>query len=142
MVNLMSKNMEIAIIKSGATQHIVKVGKIICVNKISANAGDKLTFTDLLGDKKVEAEVLKQGKTQKIRVFKFKNKTGYKKTQNHRQDYTQIKIIAVGQDKIKEHEAEKIENSKKTVKPEQSKAVKTAHSIKKPVKIVSKSDKK
>ena len=48
-----------------------------------------------LGRATVTAEVLGQTKGQKIRVVKFKNKTGYKKRQGHRQKYTQIKVTGI-----------------------------------------------
>ena len=40
----------------------------------------------------VEAEVLKHGKAKKIKVFKYKPKKKYRRTQGHRQPYTKVEI--------------------------------------------------
>ena len=48
-----------------------------------------------LGKVSVTAEVLAETKGPKIRIIKFKNKTGYKKRQGHRQRYTQVKITGI-----------------------------------------------
>ena len=44
----------------------------------------------------VRAEVVKAVKGPKIRILKYKNKTGYRKRQGHRQPLTQVKITAIG----------------------------------------------
>ena len=43
----------------------------------------------------ITAEVLGQTKGPKIRILKYKNKTGYKKRQGHRQRYTQVKVTGI-----------------------------------------------
>ena len=48
-----------------------------------------------LGSASVTAEVLAETKGPKIRILKFKNKTGYRKRQGHRQRYTKIKITDI-----------------------------------------------
>ena len=50
---------------------------------------------DALGKVKVTAEVLGETKGPKIRILKYKNKTGYKKRQGHRQKYTQVKVTGI-----------------------------------------------
>ena len=42
----------------------------------------------------VKAEIIQDEKDKKVRVFKFKKKTGYKKTQGHRQVYTTIRVLS------------------------------------------------
>ena len=50
---------------------------------------------DALGKVKVTAEVLGETKGPKIRILKYKNKTGYKKRQGHRQELTRVKITGI-----------------------------------------------
>lgn len=98
-----------AIVRSGGRQHKVAVGDIVEIDKIEANAGDSVSLTPLLlvdGDKittdakkldkaSVTAEVIAETKGPKIKIIKFKNKTGYKKRQGHRQRYTQVKVTGI-----------------------------------------------
>ena len=95
-----------AIIKTGGKQYKVSEGDIIKVEKIEAEAGDKIEFDQVLmvaGDDvkvgspvveraKVSAEVLDQKKDKKIVIFKFKAKKNYRKKKGHRQPYTLVKI--------------------------------------------------
>ena len=95
-----------AIIKTGGKQYKVSEGDIIKVEKIEAEAGDKIEFDQVLmvaGDDvkvgspvvegaKVSAEVLDQKKDKKIVIFKFKAKKNYRKKKGHRQPYTVVKI--------------------------------------------------
>ena len=100
----MSKN---AIIETGGKQYKVKEGDVIFVELLSAEDGEKVTFTDVLAvfDKKntkigspyvegasVEGTVVKSGKARKIIVFKMKRRKGYRRKQGHRQPYTKVKI--------------------------------------------------
>ncbi|MFT4110448.1 50S ribosomal protein L21 [Propionicimonas sp.] len=98
-----------AIVRSGGRQHKVAVGDIVEIDKVRALAGDSVSLTPLLlvdGDKvtsdakklgkaRVTAEVIAETKGPKIRIIKFKNKTGYKKRQGHRQRYTQVKVTGI-----------------------------------------------
>lgn len=93
-----------AIIKTGGKQYLVSEGSVIFVEKLVGSEGDKVTFDEVLMldgkvgnpyvDKaKVEGAILKQGKSKKIRVFKYKSKDrSNRKTQGHRQPYTKIEI--------------------------------------------------
>ena len=95
-----------AIIKTGGKQYKVSEGDVIKVEKIEAEAGDKIEFDQVLmvaGDDvkvgspvvegaKVSAEVLDQKKDKKIVIFKFKAKKNYRKKKGHRQPYTKIQI--------------------------------------------------
>ena len=95
-----------AIIKTGGKQYKVSEGDVIKVEKIEAEAGDKIEFDQVLmvaGDDvkvgspvvegaKVSAEILDQKKDKKIVIFKFKAKKNYRKKKGHRQPYTLVKI--------------------------------------------------
>ena len=98
-----------AIIETGGKQIRVEVGQTIFVEKLDADVDTVVTFDKvlLLGDKKVTvgapyvkgatvtAKVQKQGKSKKIRVFKYKAKANEHKTIGHRQPYTCLVIEAI-----------------------------------------------
>jgi large subunit ribosomal protein L21 len=98
-----------AIVRAGAKQQKVAVGDVIEIDKISTAVGDSLdlpvvfiadgeTFTTdakALSKASVTVEVLGATKGPKIVIQKFKNKTGYKKRQGHRQKYTQVKVTKI-----------------------------------------------
>jgi len=98
-----------AIVKTGGKQHKVAVGDVIEVEKLDATTGGAVTFPAVLlvdGDTvttdaaalkavSVTAEVLGATKGPKIRIHKFKNKTGYHKRQGHRQQYTQVRVTGI-----------------------------------------------
>ena len=95
-----------AIIATGGKQYKVSEGDIITIEKLGVEAGEKVTFDQVLvvggddlkvGDKKVagatvEASVVKEGRAKKVIVYKYKRKTGYHKKNGHRQAFTQVKI--------------------------------------------------
>ncbi|MBO6195145.1 MAG: 50S ribosomal protein L21 [Bacilli bacterium] len=95
-----------AIIETGGKQYSVTEGSEIYVEKLDGNEKDKVTFSNVLvlGDTighpyvegaKVTGEIVKQGKQRKIRIFKYRQKTNYHKTQGHRQPYTKVKITSI-----------------------------------------------
>jgi large subunit ribosomal protein L21 len=98
-----------AIVRAGGRQEKVSVGDVLIIDKVSAQAGDTVDLTPLLvvdgstitsdADKlakvTVTAEVVKPAKGPKITIMKYKNKTGYKKRQGHRQHLTQVKVTAI-----------------------------------------------
>ncbi len=87
----------------------MSVGDVLIIDKVSAQAGDTVDLTPLLvvdgstitsdagklAKVKVTAEVVKPAKGPKITIMKYKNKTGYKKRQGHRQHLTQVKVTAI-----------------------------------------------
>ncbi|MBP7058836.1 MAG: 50S ribosomal protein L21 [Lachnospiraceae bacterium] len=95
-----------AVIKTGGKQYKVSEGDIITIEKLDQEAGDTVTFEDVLcindgelkvGDPtvngaKVEASVVRNGRAKKVIVYKYKRKTGYHKKNGHRQSFTQVKI--------------------------------------------------
>ena len=96
-----------AVIKAGGKQYYVTEGSEMFVEKIEANEGDKVEFHQVLMlDSKVgnpyltgvtvQGEVLKNGKSKKIKIFKYKSKDRSNRvTQGHRQPYTKIKITKI-----------------------------------------------
>ena len=99
-----------AVIKSGSKQYKVAAGDKIRVEKLDANTGDKINITDVLmvadGESvtvgkplvpgaTVSAEVKEQGRGDKIRVIKFKRRTGYRRQMGHRQAYTELAITGI-----------------------------------------------
>ena len=96
-----------AIVKAGSTQQKVAVGDVIEIDQVSTGVGESVTLPVVLlvdGEKvtatgldkaAVTAEVLGGTKGPKIVIQKYKNKTGYKKRQGHRQKYTQVKVTAI-----------------------------------------------
>lgn len=98
-----------AIVRAGGHQEKVSVGDVITVNRIKAEAGDTVelpavlhvdgdtvtTDADALSKITVSAEVLNELRGPKIVIQKYKNKTGYKKRQGHRQELTRLKITGI-----------------------------------------------
>jgi large subunit ribosomal protein L21 len=97
-----------AIVRAGGRQEKVSVGDVLLIDKIG-QAGDTVQLQPLLvvdggtvtsdagklAKVKVTAEVVKAAKGPKITILKYKNKTGYRKRQGHRQPLTQVKITAI-----------------------------------------------
>ncbi|MFV0427297.1 MAG: 50S ribosomal protein L21 [Beutenbergiaceae bacterium] len=98
-----------AIVKAGGRQEKVSVGDIVVMDRVTGDAGSKIQLTPVLlvdGDKitsaakdlskvKVTAEIVRDERGPKITVGKFKNKTGYRRRQGHRQELTRIKITGI-----------------------------------------------
>ncbi|MBM6400340.1 50S ribosomal protein L21 [Phycicoccus sonneratiae] len=98
-----------AIVRAGGRQEKVSVGDVLLIDKTSGEAGDKIQLQPLLvvdgatvtsdagklAKVTVTAEVVKAAKGPKITILKYKNKTGYRKRQGHRQPLTQVKITAI-----------------------------------------------
>jgi large subunit ribosomal protein L21 len=98
-----------AIVRSGGQQQKVAVGDVIEIDKVASEVGDSVQLpvvllvdgekvtadADALGKAAVTAEVLGATKGPKIVIQKYKNKTGYKKRQGHRQKYTQVKVTDI-----------------------------------------------
>jgi large subunit ribosomal protein L21 len=83
-----------AIVRAGAKQQKVAVGDTLTLPVVMVVDGEKVTATGL--DKAgVTVEVLGATKGPKIIIQKYKNKTGYKKRQGHRQKYTQVKVTDI-----------------------------------------------
>ena len=78
-----------AIIATGGKQYKVSEGDIITIEKLGVEAGEKVTFDQVLA---VSDNGMKVGRAKKVIVYKYKRKTGYHKKNGHRQAFTQVKI--------------------------------------------------
>lgn len=102
--------MAYAIFKTGGKQYRVTEGDKIAVEKLDANVGDEVTFSDVLlkGEGEnvtvgapfiegaaVTAEVVDQARAKKVIAFKFKRRKGYHKTKGHRRQITKLQIKSI-----------------------------------------------
>ena len=96
-----------AIIQTGGKQYRVSEGDVIVVEKLAAQAGETVAFDEVLtvvedgsvkigqpviAGAKVTGTVVEHGKGKKIRIFKYKSKSNYRKRQGHRQPFTKVTI--------------------------------------------------
>lgn len=96
-----------AVIKTGGKQYRVCSGDKLKIEKLAAEVGSEVTFDQVLmvggdGDLRlgapvlagasVKATVLAQGRGDKIHIFKMRRRKHYRKSQGHRQDYTEVQI--------------------------------------------------
>ena len=96
-----------AVIKTGGKQFKVAEGDTLKVEKLTTEVGKALNLNSVLtlvdGDKvtigtpivkgaSVDATVISHGKGDKVRIFKMNRRKGYRKSQGHRQSFTEIKI--------------------------------------------------
>jgi len=98
-----------AVVRAGGRQEKVEVGTIVTMDRVKAGEngtvelpavllvdGDKITSdAEALAKVTVTAEVLGDLRGPKIVIQKFKNKTGYKKRQGHRQELTRVKVTGI-----------------------------------------------
>ncbi|WP_269901227.1 50S ribosomal protein L21 [Paenalcaligenes faecalis] len=99
-----------AVIKTGGKQYRVCVGQKLKIEQIPADIGQEISLDQVLSvgegetlkigvpfvdGAKVTATVLAQGRHDKIKIFKMRRRKGYRRTQGHRQNYTEIRIEAV-----------------------------------------------
>ncbi|MCX6789197.1 MAG: 50S ribosomal protein L21 [Candidatus Gribaldobacteria bacterium] len=102
--------MPFAVIKTGGKQYLVSEGKKIKIEKLEAEEGKEIIFDQVLllekskkleigapviAGAKVTGKVLRQGRADKIVVFKYKPKKRYKKKQGHRQSFTEVEITKI-----------------------------------------------
>ena len=98
-----------AVVRAGGRQEKVEVGTIIQLDRVNAAQGETIELpavllvdgdavtsdADKLAKVTVTAEVLGDLRGPKIVIQKFKNKTGYKKRQGHRQELTRVKVTGI-----------------------------------------------
>jgi large subunit ribosomal protein L21 len=98
-----------AIVRAGGRQEKVSVGDVLTIDKVAGDAGttvelkpvllvDGETVTSdagALAKVTVTAEVVDAAKGPKITILKYKNKTGYRKRQGHRQKLTRVKVTGI-----------------------------------------------
>lgn len=98
-----------AIVKTGGKQYKVAVGDVVQVEKLDGEPGTEVSFpallvvdgttlttdADALAKASVTGKVVEHTKGPKIRIHKFKNKTGYHKRQGHRQKLTRVEVTGI-----------------------------------------------
>ncbi|MBT8421271.1 MAG: 50S ribosomal protein L21 [Gammaproteobacteria bacterium] len=99
-----------AVIMTGGKQYRVQVGDNLRVEKLAAEAGDSVTLDKVLmvgaGENvtvgtpyvdggEVSAKVNSHGRGKKIRITKFKRRKNYRRTQGHRQAFTELEITGI-----------------------------------------------
>lgn len=98
-----------AIVLSGGKQYKVEKDNLFAVDKLDAAVGDKVSLdvlmtsdngtvaagSPVLANAKVQAEVVRQFKGDKIIVYKYKSKKNVRKKQGHRQPYTELKVLSI-----------------------------------------------
>lgn len=102
----------IAVIQTGGKQYTVKELDTIQIEKVSGSEGEVVTFDTVLltanpdgtglqvgsptiSGAKVSGKILKQARTRKVRVVKFKQKVHYRRTRGHRQNYSLVQITNI-----------------------------------------------
>lgn len=98
-----------AIVRCGGRQEKVALDDVLTVDKLEGEAGSSVSFPALLvvddgevisdpaevGGYQVTGEVVGAAKGPKINMIHYRNKTGYKRRQGHRQRYTQVRITGI-----------------------------------------------
>lgn len=99
-----------AVILSGGKQHRVREGEVLRLEKLEAATGEDVQFDKVLmigeGDSvkigtpyvagsQVTGQVMKQGRSAKVSIIKFRRRKHYRKQQGHRQWFTEIKITGI-----------------------------------------------
>ena len=101
---------KIAVIETGGKQYVVTDGSVVDVEKVVADKNGKVTFDKVLllddgkdaklGDAlpkgaKVTGELIKEGKSKKVTVIRYRQKSRYFKKKGHRQTMAKVKITSV-----------------------------------------------
>ncbi|HSN41861.1 MAG TPA: 50S ribosomal protein L21 [Burkholderiales bacterium] len=99
-----------AVIKTGGKQYRVSAGEKLKVEQIPADIGAEIMLdqvlmvgegeavkmgTPLVSGASVKAKVLAQGRGDKVRIFKMRRRKHYRKSQGHRQNFTEIEILGI-----------------------------------------------
>jgi large subunit ribosomal protein L21 len=99
-----------AVIKTGGKQYKVSPGDKVKIEKLKHEEGEDVIFSDvllvenendliigtpLIKGAEVKAKVLKQDRSEKVIVFKYKPKKRYKVKKGHRQPFTEVEIIDI-----------------------------------------------
>lgn len=99
-----------AVIKTGGKQYRVKEGDTLKIEDLDIEVGKEVDFQEVLmlvnddnvnigtpfiKNATVKAEVLSKGRHKKIKIIKFKRRKHHMKRMGHRQNYTEVKIVAI-----------------------------------------------
>lgn len=98
-----------AIVRAGGRQEKVAVGDVITVDRVAGEPGssielpvlllvdgDAVTHGSAIAGASATAEIVEHTRGDKIKILRYKNKTGYRRRQGHRQDLTKVKVTAIG----------------------------------------------
>jgi large subunit ribosomal protein L21 len=91
-----------AIVRCGGRQSRASVDDVLTVDKLAGDVGSTVTLPAVLivdGGYEITAEIIGPASGPKINMIHYKNKTGYRRRQGHRQKYTQVKITGIGSGK-------------------------------------------
>lgn len=99
-----------AVVRTGGKQYRVSAGEKLRIEKLTAEVGQEIVLdqvlavadgdslkmgTPLVAGASVKARVIGQGRGDKVRIFKLKRRKHYRKSQGHRQSYTEIEILGI-----------------------------------------------
>jgi large subunit ribosomal protein L21 len=99
-----------AIVETGGKQYKVQTGTLVQVERLPGDVGSNVELSDvrfihgdagamigqpLVKGAKVMAEIIRQGRTRSITVFKKQRRKNYRRTRGHRQDFTQLRITNI-----------------------------------------------
>jgi large subunit ribosomal protein L21 len=99
-----------AVVKTGGKQYRVSAGEKLRIEQIPAEVGQEIVLdqvlvvadgdalkmgTPLVAGATVKAKVLKQGRGDKVLIFKMRRRKHYRRSQGHRQNYTEIEILGI-----------------------------------------------
>jgi large subunit ribosomal protein L21 len=99
-----------AVVKTGGKQYRVSAGEKLRIEQIAADVGAEIVLDEVLlvanGDDlkmgtpvvsgaAVTAKVVSHGRGDKVRIFKMRRRKHYRKSQGHRQNYTEIEIVGI-----------------------------------------------
>ena len=99
-----------AVIQTGGKQYRVTTGEKLKIERIAGEVGQEITLdrvllvadgealkmgAPLVAGARVKAKVLKHGRGEKIRIFKLNRRKHYRRSQGHRQGYTEIEILGI-----------------------------------------------
>ena len=99
-----------AVITTGGKQYRVSSGEKLKIEQIAADVGSEIVLdqvlmvadgenvtlgTPLLSGASVKAKIVSHGRGDKVRIFKMRRRKHYRKSQGHRQNYTEIEILGI-----------------------------------------------
>jgi large subunit ribosomal protein L21 len=99
-----------AVVKTGGKQYRVSAGEKLKVEQLPAEVGSEIVLDQVLlvadgeavtvgaplvDGASVKAKVLAQGRGDKVRIFKMRRRKHYRKSQGHRQNYTELEILGI-----------------------------------------------
>jgi large subunit ribosomal protein L21 len=99
-----------AVIQTGGKQYRVSAGEKLKIERIAGDVGQEIVLDQVLmvadgealklgaplvAGARVKAKVLKHGRGEKVRIFKLNRRKHYRRSQGHRQNYTEIEILGI-----------------------------------------------